>query len=51
MTQLFCKEIKRRNERRRAMLALARQNARDETSRRLAERLAAAWRVKGDKNE
>ena len=52
MAQLtFCQRIKRRNARRRAMLAMARQNATDDTGRRLAERLAVAWRVKGDKNE
>ena len=53
MAQLtFCQRIKRRNARRRAMVEAVIGFAGDDTlSRRLAERLAVAWRVKGDKNE
>ena len=49
MAQLtFCQRIKRRNARRRFMVAAAIELAGDDTtSRRLAERLAVAWRVKG----
>ena len=51
-TLTFCQRIKRRNARRRFMVAAAIELAGDDAlSRRLAERLAQAWRVKGDKNE
>ena len=46
-TLTFCQRIKRRNARRRFMVAAAYELAGDDVlSRRLAERLALAWRVK-----
>ena len=48
-TLTFCQRIKRRNAWRRFMVAAAIELAGDDVlSRRLAERLAAAWRVKGN---
>ena len=44
----FCRYVYRRKLKRRAMLAVLYANAKDETSRRLADRLAKSWRLTPD---
>ena len=44
----FCAYVRRRKLKRRAMLAVLYQNAKDETGRHLADRLAKAWNIQQD---